>query len=82
MPKKTTKQKESSFNFAQAFAELEKIAEEFESETVDLEVGLKKFERGLTLASQLKAKLKEVENKVEVIKKKFEQEKGEGENSL
>jgi len=62
------------FNFAQAFSELEKIAEEFENETVDLEVGLKKFERGLELASKLKSKLKEVENRVEVIKSKFESE--------
>ncbi len=63
------------FNFGKAFTELEKIAEEFENETVDLEEGLKKFERGLELASLLKAKLKEVENRVETIKKKFENEK-------
>lgn len=69
--KKTTSE-QSSFNFAGAFAELERIAQEFESETVDLEKGLKKFERGLELASQLKARLKEIENKVEVIKKRFE----------
>ena len=72
---KTTKKKtvsKSKFNFAEAFAELEKITEEFENETVDLEAGLKKFERGLELASELKTRLKEVENKVEIIKKKFD----------
>ncbi|PIY95917.1 MAG: exodeoxyribonuclease VII small subunit [Candidatus Kerfeldbacteria bacterium CG_4_10_14_0_8_um_filter_42_10] len=71
MKKKTVLK--SKLNFAEAFAELEKITEEFENETVDLESGLKKFERGLELASELKARLKEVENKVEIIKKKFEE---------
>lgn len=65
------KKNTENFNFAKAFSELEKIAEEFENETVDLESGLKKFERGLALASLLKVKLKEVENRVEIIKKKF-----------
>ena len=39
---------------------------------MDLDKGLKQFERGLELASLLKEKLSEVENKVVEIKKKFE----------
>ena len=58
-------------DFAQAFKELEAITEWFETEEVDLDQGLKKFERGLELASDCKKKLTEVENKVEEIKKKF-----------
>jgi len=58
-------------DFAAAFAELEKISEWFETEEVDLDEGLKKFERGLELATDCKKKLTEVENKVEEIKKKF-----------
>ncbi len=59
-------------NFAKSFEELEKITEWFESEeALDLEKGLKKFERGLELASELKTLLSEVENKVNEIKKKF-----------
>lgn len=77
MPKEKKDKSSKKFNFAQSFAELEKIAQEFENETVDLEAGLKNFERGLELATELKAKLAEVENKVEVIKKKFESEKEE-----
>ncbi|MFH0952614.1 MAG: exodeoxyribonuclease VII small subunit [Patescibacteria group bacterium] len=65
--KKTT----TKFNFADKFTELEKIAESFEEESVDLEDGLVKFERGLKLAEELKQKLGEVENRVETIKKKF-----------
>tara|TARA_Y100000031_G_C8184557_1_gene368271 strand:+ start:385 stop:591 length:207 start_codon:yes stop_codon:yes gene_type:complete len=58
-------------DFAKAFEELEKITEWFETEEVDLDQGLKKFERGLELASVCKKKLSEVENKVSEIKKKF-----------
>ncbi len=58
-------------DFAKAFEELEAITEWFETEEVDLDQGLKKFERGLELASVCKKKLSEVENKVSEIKKKF-----------
>ena len=64
MTKKTT--------FAEAFTELETITEWFETQDVDLDEGLKKFERGLELAKQLKQKLAEVENTVVTLKKKFE----------
>ncbi len=57
--------------FAEAFTELEKLTEWFETEEVDLDEGLKKFERGLELASVCKKKLSEVENKVTILKKKF-----------
>lgn len=58
-------------SFAEAFAELEKLTEWFETEEVDLDEGLKKFERGLELAQVCKKKLAEVENKVTTLKKKF-----------
>lgn len=64
--------KKSSINFAKAFEELEQITKWFDSQDqLDLDRGLKQFERGLELASELKKKLSEVENKVEEIKKKF-----------
>ena len=58
-------------SFAEAFAELEAITEWFETQNVDLDEGVKKFERGLELAKQLKEKLAEVENTVVTLKKKF-----------
>ena len=58
--------------FAEAFAELETLTAWFETEEVDLDVGLTKFERGLELAQICKKKLSEVENNVTVLKKKFE----------
>lgn len=57
--------------FAEAFAELEIITEWFETGDIDLDEGLKKFERGLELAQLCKAKLAEVEVKVVELKKKF-----------
>ena len=58
-------------NFADAFKELEEIVRWFESSEVDLEEGLKKFERGLELAKKCRSRLAEVENKVTQIKEKF-----------
>ena len=60
--------------FAEAFSELEKLTEWFETEEVDLDEGLQKFERGLELAKVCKKKLAEVENKVSALKDKFEEE--------
>ncbi len=57
--------------FSEAFAELEAITEWFETGEVDLDEGLKKFERGLELAQICKAKLADVENKVIELKQKF-----------
>lgn len=58
-------------SFADAFSELEAITEWFETQNVDLDEGVKKFERGLELAAMLKAKLADVENTVVTLKKKF-----------
>ena len=58
-------------SFAEAFRELEDITSWFETTEIDLDEGLKKFERGLELANVCKKKLAEVENKVIELKKKF-----------
>lgn len=62
------------FDFGEAYGELEQIVAWFEREDVDLEEGLKKFERGLELAKKCKERLKEVENKVVEIRAKFGEE--------
>ncbi|MDB5178463.1 MAG: Exodeoxyribonuclease 7 small subunit [Patescibacteria group bacterium] len=59
------------FEFEKALKELEDITTWFESTDVDLDQGLDKFERGMELASQLKAHLVTVENRVEKIKQRF-----------
>lgn len=58
--------------FANAFKELEELTAWFEEEEVELDEGMKKFERGLELAEVCKKKLEEVENSVEKLKKKFD----------
>lgn len=67
----------NNFNFAQAFAELQKITQEFEQGDLDLDEGLKKFERGLKLAQLCKKRLAEAENEIRQIKAKFGQEQKE-----
>jgi len=65
--------KKKSTNFTTAFEELEQITAWFDSEeSLDLDEGLKKFERGLLIADQLKKKLEEVQNTVQEIKLKFQ----------
>ena len=71
MPKQKAESKEKGPDFGAAYKELESIIEWFEQEDVDLEEGLKKFERGLQLAKGCKERLKEVENRVTEIKAKF-----------
>lgn len=59
-------------DFGKDLKELEAIVESLENSEGDLDVSLKKFERGMELANRLKNYLDTVENKVEVIKKKFD----------
>ena len=87
MPKAKTETKEKAPDFGAAYKELEAIIEWFEREDVDLEEGLKKFERGLQLAKGCKERLKEVENRVTEIKARFgeleaEEEDGDQEQLL
>lgn len=63
--------KQSQQSLQQLFDELESIVAQFEKGGIDLDKSLALFERGLTIAAQCKARLKEVENKVIDIKKKF-----------
>jgi len=59
------------FDFAKAYKELEEMTAQFERGNLSLEDGLKKFEEGLELAAECKEYLKQVENKIIEIKKKF-----------
>ena len=64
---------DSKFNFSKGYEELEKIVADFESRELDLEKDLPQFERGLELANSLSKRLKEIENKVVEIDKKFKE---------
>lgn len=75
MAKKTTTKSavKSTFDFQKQFTMLEQITDDFESGKYDLETGLKKFEEGLAIAQELKAHLEQVENKIEIIKGKYDE---------
>ena len=59
-------------SIAKKFTELDEIVEWFDSDDVDLEKSLEKFERGATLSKEIKKYLDEAENKVKKIKADFE----------
>jgi exodeoxyribonuclease VII small subunit len=59
-------------DFGTKLKELEAITAWFESDEVDLDAALAKFERGMQLADELKRELQRVENRVEKIKARFD----------
>jgi exodeoxyribonuclease VII small subunit len=58
-------------SFAQQLGELEAIAAWFESDQADLEGGVDRFEKGLTLVTSLRAQLQDTENRIEKVKRNF-----------
>lgn len=63
--------KKDSLSFTKGYEELEKIVADFEARELDLEKDLPRFERGLQLAGLLQKRLKQIENKVMEIEKRF-----------
>ncbi|MEK7094826.1 MAG: exodeoxyribonuclease VII small subunit [Patescibacteria group bacterium] len=62
--------KTSPQSFKEALIELENIAEKFEAGDLDVEKGLKDYERGLELAAFCKKKLANLEVRVKEIQSK------------
>ncbi len=69
--------KQKKMEFKNAFEELEELVGEFETKEINLDDGLKKFERGLELAKFCRDHIEAVENKVVEIKKKYSDILGE-----
>lgn len=63
---------ETGVPFAKAFAELEAITAWFERDDVDLGEGVRKFERGMALAAELRERLRTAEVKIAEIQKRFD----------
>ncbi|PIW36700.1 MAG: exodeoxyribonuclease VII small subunit [Candidatus Kerfeldbacteria bacterium CG15_BIG_FIL_POST_REV_8_21_14_020_45_12] len=61
-------------SFAKQFTELEEIVASFDEEEVSLDEGLKRFERGLQLAEELKKTLETVENTIDSLKERYRTE--------
>ena len=69
MPKKPS----TSIDTAQGFKELEEIAAWFEKGEADIDKGLEKFERAMTIADALKKRLAMAENRIKEIQSKYEE---------
>lgn len=60
-------------NLKDKLAELEKLLEWFEQDDLDIEEALAKYEKGSELASSIREQLSEIENKITVLEKRFDQ---------
>ena len=72
MPEK--KSKSQKFDVNKSFTELEEITEWFEGGNMDLDEGLKKYERAMELSEKLRERLEQAENKITEIQKKHSHE--------
>ena len=55
------------FSFREAMAELDRIVAELESNTLELEESLQRYERGVSLLGILQTKLSSAEQRVEML---------------
>jgi len=60
------------FNFAESFDDLTKLVESLESGDIDLDKALTNYEEGLKIIQDCKKHLSSVENKVKVIREKYD----------
>lgn len=63
---------EESKKLSKQLQELEKISGYFDSEEIDVDEALEKYEQGMQLASEIKQQLVSYEQKIEQIKAKYE----------
>lgn len=59
-------------NLNQQLQELDELLAWFEQPDIDLEEALQKFDQGLVLAESIKKRLVKVENKITVLKERFD----------
>lgn len=64
--------KSKSFKFGESFDQLNKIVEQLESGSVELDKALELYEQGLQIAKTCKKHLAEVENRVRIIRETYE----------
>jgi exodeoxyribonuclease VII small subunit len=63
----TTRKKPESLTFEQSMQELESLVGKMEQGDLPLEEALESFERGIQLAKQSQQKLKDAEQKVQIL---------------
>jgi exodeoxyribonuclease VII small subunit len=57
----------------QQLAELDEVLAWFDRSDIDLDEALAKFDHGVKIAESAKSKLTELENKISVLKQRFDQ---------
>ena len=65
---------ESKKTLSEQLAELDRLVTWFDQPEIDLDEALKKFDQGIKLTNQIKKRLIEAENKIAVLKKRFDKE--------
>ena len=69
---------DKKFNLKESLLKLNDIADWFEDqEEIDIEVGLEKVKEGAKLVKDCKARLSEIENEFEKVRKEVEKDKDE-----
>lgn len=66
--------KEKAVNLTETLKKIESIVAWFDAGDVDVEQALEKVKEGATLIKTSRARLKEIENEFEVVKKELETE--------
>ena len=69
----TTQEQKINLSFREAMNELNDIVEQLESNTLELEESLEKYERGVALLRYLRTSLNQAQQKVEVLMGELEQ---------
>lgn len=66
---------ESKKSLSKQLADLDALMAWFDQADIDLDEALKKFDEGVKLAEQIKKQLAEAENKITVLKQRFNQDR-------
>ncbi len=66
------KKMSKEFDFKKAYKEIEEINEWFQTEEIDLDEALSKYERAVELIGKCKERLEKSKNKFEKIKDKYQ----------
>ena len=63
----------SEESLQQQMAELDELLAWFDQPDIDLDEALTKFDKGIALSEKLKARLEKLENKITILKERFDQ---------
>ncbi len=71
---------ESNKSLRELLDEFEQIVAWFDGDELDVEAAIAKYEEGVNLADEIRAKLKEAQNKIEIVQQKFSADSSETSN--